>query len=94
MKPKNSIYKRAIDKFGELKQYDILIEECSELIHAICKCKRYNKFSGLLFHDFIDEMADVQIMINQFKEIYGELLEESVNRKLVKLERILQEEDR
>ena len=45
------------------------MEDCSELIQAISKCKRYgciNKYR----ENLIEEMTDVLIMIDELKMIY------------------------
>ena len=55
--------------FGVETQETKLMEECSELIQAISKCKRYgciNKYR----ENLIEEMTDVLIMIDELKMIY------------------------
>lgn len=47
---------------GELKQRYKLAEECSELIQAVLKGTKEN---------FIEEMADVSVVIDQFLYIHG-----------------------
>ena len=56
--------REAIDKFGIDFQYDMLIEECSELIQACIKVKR-----GMSMVPLIEEIADVENMIMQIKYI-------------------------
>lgn len=57
-------------------QFDIIIEECSELIKAVCKVKReydfdlstFRKntpFTPIFISNLIEEVADVQITFNQ-----------------------------
>ena len=58
------ICKEAIDKFGIDFQYDMLIEECAELIQACVKVKR-----GMSMVPLIEEIADVENMIMQIKYI-------------------------
>lgn len=63
-----SIYQRALNKWGVAMQNDMLIEECAEAIEAIshyrrCKCDA---------DEVIGELADVQILLNQMKLVYGE----------------------
>jgi NTP pyrophosphatase (non-canonical NTP hydrolase) len=68
-----ALYKRAIDEFGWESQADNVIEEAAELIHAICKHKRkaaQGKFFGQRLDDVIEEMADLQIALDQAKLIY------------------------
>lgn len=79
-----------IEHYGVDIQKDIAIEECSELIQAICKHKRG---SGKL-EDIVDEIADVEIMMNQLKIIFdcfGEV-EDRIDFKIKRqLERIANE---
>ena len=57
------LFQEAHDIFGVDFQYDMTIEECSELIKAIQHYKR-----GLIDVDkVIKEMADVQVMLYQMK---------------------------
>ena len=66
----SDIYKRAIERFGEMAQTDILIEEMSELTKAIIKNRR--KPSERTKRDILEEMADVQIMLDQMALIFGD----------------------
>jgi len=61
------ICKEAIEKFGIDFQYDMLIEECSELIQACIKVKR-----GMTMVPLIEEIGDVENMIMQIKYIIEE----------------------
>lgn len=78
---------KIIDTYGADKQQDVAIEECSELIKAICKYKR------TLDHveNIVDEIADVEIMLNQLKIIFectGEVedrIEFKINRQLERI---------
>jgi len=63
-----SIFTDAIDLWGEEAQLDVAIEECSELIKAICKRKRGDAFAEL---GILEEAADVTIMIEQLKVMFG-----------------------
>lgn len=63
------LYERNIKYHGIEQETTIAMEECSELIQAISKCKRYgciNKYR----ENLIEEMADVLIMIDELKMIY------------------------
>ena len=55
------ILKKAIEHFGEPSQIKKCIEELAELIVGISKNDR---------DSIIEEIADVEIMINQLKMIY------------------------
>jgi len=56
-----------IQKYGESKQLDIAIEECSELIKAISKFKREENKTDipLRIASIAEEEADVRIMLEQ-----------------------------
>ena len=63
------LYECNIQYHGIEQETTIAMEECSELIQAISKCKRYgciNKYR----ENLIEEMADVLIMIDELKMIY------------------------
>lgn len=62
-----------IDTYGTAAQTDIAIEECSELIKALVKGRR-NAKKGIdkeLKEAIIDEIADVEIMMNQLIIIHS-----------------------
>ena len=64
-----NLYERNIQYHGIEQETTIAMEECSELIQAISKCKRYgciNKYR----ENLIEEMTDVLIMIDELKMIY------------------------
>lgn len=60
------IYRKLIEKFGEEKQTIIAIEELSELQKALCKCLRGQGN----FDNVVEEIADVQIMLEQLEMIF------------------------
>lgn len=62
---KAEIFKKTVEKWGLGLQFDILIEEMAELTKAIIKYKRSNNI-GLL-----EEIADVEIMLEQVRSILG-----------------------
>lgn len=57
------ILKTAIQTYGEQAQEKVAIEECSELIQAICHKHRGRP------HNMAEEIADVEIMLMQLKLI-------------------------
>jgi NTP pyrophosphatase (non-canonical NTP hydrolase) len=59
----NEILTAAIKTFGEKPQEEVAIEECSELIQAICHKHRGRK------DNIAEEIADVEIMLEQLKII-------------------------
>jgi NTP pyrophosphatase (non-canonical NTP hydrolase) len=68
------IYLKLIQKYGLQAQQDIAIEEMSELTKAIIKYRRKetaNKATTLDIDDIAEEIADVEIMMEQLKIIYN-----------------------
>lgn len=63
-----NIVLQAIAEYGVDAQTDMMIEEMSELTKALCKYRR--KESDETRDNIIEEMADVQIMLDQMMEIY------------------------
>ena len=61
----NNIYQKAIDTFGEKSQKLMMIEEMAELTQAISKDFRGQD------HNVEEEIADVEIMLEQMKLIYN-----------------------
>jgi len=79
-----ALYKKAVDKFGKEHQLLVMAGELAECIAEIARHqipKRKHKEELL-----IDEIADVVIMTNQMKVIYGDKLISAINKKLNKLE--------
>lgn len=77
----DSILAKAIEKWGEEAQQRQVIEECGELIVAI---NHYQRGKGTV-EDVITEIADVSIMCEQMKLMFGENrvnaeIERKVNR--------------
>ena len=58
-----------INTYGTRAQQDIAIEELAELQKAILKHRRYS--SKETEQQIIDEIADVEIMLEQLKIIYS-----------------------
>ena len=78
------IYKKAIDTYGKDKQLDVVIEEMSELTKEICKFKR-----GQDNHQqIVEEIADVEIMLQQLKMICDVKCSELEGVKYQKTERL------
>lgn len=59
------IFETAIKVFGECNQENMAIEECAELIQAI------NKKHRGMEHNIPEEIADVEIMLEQLKIANG-----------------------
>ena len=62
------LYREVIDKYGIEAQKDMLLEEMSELQFAILKARR-KKLS--ITDGIIEEIADVEIVIDQLKFHYN-----------------------
>jgi NTP pyrophosphatase (non-canonical NTP hydrolase) len=61
-----AIARRAIEKWGASAQIDMCIEECSELIDALCKHRR-----GRCNDDHVaEEIIDVSIMLSQMALLF------------------------
>lgn len=56
--------------YGEQTQRRQLVEECAELIQAVTKYERTDKPSA--WYNFIEEMADVEIMLEQMRQTLTE----------------------
>ena len=64
------ILNAAIEKYGRDSQMDMMIEEMSELTKALIKYRRSGYHHALL-REIHEEMADVRIMFDQMKIIFG-----------------------
>jgi len=83
------LYQQALETWGRDLQITLAQEECAELIKALCKFKRTGQTV-----DVIEEAADVFIMVEQLKLIFGEWhVENAVERKLSRLKERLGIED-
>jgi NTP pyrophosphatase (non-canonical NTP hydrolase) len=80
----DELFYKAYDKWGNTAQTDMAIEECSELIKAICKNRRRHSEESL--KNIQDEIADVTIMMRQMQLIFGEKeVEERIQYKIERL---------
>lgn len=75
-----TVYQRAIEKWGPDFQIDMAIEECAELILAL---RHYGRGRAHIA-DVQNEIADVEIMIEQLKIIFGN----TIAYKELKLKRL------
>lgn len=102
-----TIYSRMIEQNGLNYQMMIMFEEFSELFKAYSKLQRAglinweaiihdteNYANNMLYHDFIKELADVEITLNYAKQsVNTEILKLCTERKLKKLEKMVEEEN-
>lgn len=77
--------KEIVEHFGDDHQTEMIIEECSELIHAIQKYKRSKTIENRM--DLLCELADVAIMVEQASIMFDDGSLES--KKMFKLRRTL-----
>lgn len=68
-KTETQTFEAAIKRYGDANQLIVLFEEMSELQKEICKSFRYNRKSYL--DTIAEELADVEICLEQAKMIYG-----------------------
>jgi NTP pyrophosphatase (non-canonical NTP hydrolase) len=66
----DDVFMKALNTWGGEAQENMAIEECSELIKAICKIRRAS--GSQEFKNLIDEIADVTIMMRQMAIAVGE----------------------
>ena len=87
------LYQACIDKWGKEHQIDKFIEEMAELVQAILKTRNHiNKTKW--FEHMLEETADVELMLDQFKyinRVYNQEIAEYKQRKIERLNKILSE---
>lgn len=84
----SSVYERAVNLWGTPSQLALAVEECSELIKEISKWGRTN--NGSDEYKVADEIADVEIMMEQLRYIVGrEKVDAAKKRKLERLRRLV-----
>lgn len=64
---RKAIYEEALERWGEQAQVQMAVEEMAELTKEICKIGRGKRDMDAL----ADEIADVTIMLEQLRLIYG-----------------------
>lgn len=60
------VFEEAMQMWGSHAQLHMVIEEAAELVKAVCKMERASSDRGEALHDFIDELADCSIVIDQW----------------------------
>ena len=83
--------KQIVTHYGDKEQRHILIEECAELIQAVIKCECGSDGAD---ENFIEELADVSIMIEQMTQSlclydvqrYNEMLKQKIGRQLERMQ--------
>jgi NTP pyrophosphatase (non-canonical NTP hydrolase) len=80
---RTQLYQKAVETYGKLAQEHVLLEEMSELSKVILK-----GFRGQInMQELIDEVADVEIMLEQIKWIYA-ITPQVYARKVYKKKRL------
>lgn len=83
---KEELYRKALDKWGESAQILLAIEEMGELIQVLSKSLNGRR----RMPDIRIEIADVQIMIEQLRLIFGgDPIDEIVEVRLERLSRLI-----
>lgn len=84
---RRDIMLRAIHRYGEAAQIDMAVEEMAELTKALCKVKRATPgaTTTAAIANVIEEIADVQIMLDQLRIIFGRSTAEIEEDKLRRL---------
>ena len=86
-----SICRRILAHYGADNQHKQAIQECSELITALCH-RMENRATDAAV---IDELADVSIMVEQLANVYGRSsVEARLDAKLKRQLDRMEEEDR
>jgi len=82
MQDEFDIFKKAIEVYGIEPQFNMVFEECGELINALAKFIRGRNDKS----DVITELADVSIMIGQMAYLFG--YDDFIKERDAKLERL------
>ena len=88
---REELYQKAIEKWGVVSQIEMLNEESIELALAVRKFLRNNKIPEYEFTNatnLIEEMADVEIMMEQLCYIYPSFKNQIQEVKDFKLQRL------
>lgn len=87
----------AIDSYGRVNQVIKTVEELSELSQALCKIltSKFTDDNSEIFENIFEEMADVEIMLEQCKMIFqcDKEVNEWKHKKIERLERRLEGEN-
>jgi len=86
----SNIYRELVDKFGQKHQMYVLVEEMGEATATISQFLNRNRD---VEEEMLEEIADVVIMLEQMKVIYGERLVQAILKKLQKAATHLEDKD-
>lgn len=65
------LYRAALNKWGEDAQLNKVVEECAELIQALCK-RKIKPNDEKVISNLLEECADVRIMLGQLETLIRE----------------------
>lgn len=82
------IYREVLKFFGTDNQLQQAVEELNELAAAIMKFRRKRESAADDLANVLEEMADVDIMLNQLKLIFKGEMQEYYEQKQYKLNRL------
>lgn len=87
---RQAVFSAAIHSNGGNAQIDVAVEEMAELTQALVKTKRYatDKDFDRFRANVIEEIADVEIMLEQLRIIFGAHEKEIDDAKTFKLKRL------
>ena len=78
----STIYAKALHIWGKESQLDMTVEECAEFIAALNRMRR----GRTDFLPLFDEIADVEIMIEQMRLMFGDNgIDKAKRSKLIRL---------
>ena len=87
----------AIDSYGRLNQVIKTVEELSDLSQALCEIltSKFTDDNSEIFENIYEEMADVEIMLEQCKIMFqcDKEVNEWKHKKIERLERRLEGEN-
>lgn len=88
---RRALLDRAITAYGAPAQMDMAVEEMAELTKALCKVKRVScaAEAKAVLENVVEKMADVQIMLDQLRIIFGRSTAEAEECKLERLKKRL-----
>lgn len=94
-KTEKAVFEHAISHYGKDEQIRIAQEECAELISALSKYHRVETFQAYdkrkvqrTINHIAEEMADVQIMLDQLQLMFGFTKKQLDEIRAMKIERL------
>ena len=81
-----TIYRAAVKRWGTASQVLMCVEECAELQKLLLHEMRFAK--TIRPEDILEELADVQIMVEQMRVVFGFTTHEFMNKRAEKLRRL------